>query len=142
MTMYRIWPLIPLYLLLPSLGAAQESEESFRQTALSVLQQQLQQANLGLSGAVLKRIAQETGLSEVETRQRLLVLLDSLETERQGNTAIWQEVLSVGGEAVPQDDGQIRSGDDKRESQGAAPGGGFLAGTYLEASVEEGEAAD
>ena len=98
--MCKAWVNILIYLLLPSWCAAQEHGKSFRQTALSVLQQRLQQTDPGVSGAVLKRIAHETTLSEAETRQRLLALLDTLEAARQGQTAVWQQVLSMGGEAV------------------------------------------
>lgn len=105
--MTKMWIGVVVCLWLPVLCLAQEKEETrFRQVALLILQQRLEHPDVDYLEGVVNQIARETHLPDAEARKRLVVLLDSLEVQRKGKTALWKKLAGAGGKEVPAKTGE------------------------------------
>lgn len=94
--MIKLWICLLGMLSLPALSLAQASETQFQQIALLVIEQRLEQRGDAPLSGVLSQIGQETFLPDTEVRHRLVDLLDNLETQRQGKSAVWKKLLELG----------------------------------------------
>ncbi|MBI2502751.1 MAG: hypothetical protein HYW07_05905 [Candidatus Latescibacteria bacterium] len=99
--MIKTWIGILGMLSLPALSLAQANDIQFRQLALLVLEQRLEQREGAMLNGVLNQISQETHLPDTETRKRLVSLLDSLETQRREKSAGWKALINLGKKQAP-----------------------------------------
>lgn len=93
--MTKTWILVLGVLSLPTLGQAQANDTQFRQLALLVVEQRLEQSEKAMLSGVLNQLCQETHLPDTEARRRLLGLLDSLEAQRRGKSPGWKTLLTL-----------------------------------------------
>lgn len=93
--MASIWIVLLGMLSLPALGLAQASDTQFRQLALLVVEQRLEQSEKAMLSGVLNQLCQETHLPDAEARKRLLALLDNLEAQRREKGPAWKAMLTL-----------------------------------------------